>query len=221
MLLRETEQENGREIEREAEQEAEQEAGHALDKNRKGLLDSFLAHRNQLFRLIGRIVRPDEIEDIVQEAFVQSFAAARNQQILNPRAFMFRTARNLALNCINRSEHRLNSSIEDLEDFDIASDGDPVEAECESEEKFLSFCRAVATLPVACRRVFILKKVYGLSQKEIATYLGIAPSTVEKHISRGMCVTTEYMHNAGYFNPVKRAAAVTPNLADRGKEKSA
>lgn len=213
MLLRETEREAGQEAEREPEQ--------GLDKNRKGLLDSFLAHRNQLFRLIGRIVRPDEIEDIVQEAFVQSFAAARNQQILNPRAFMFRTARNLALNSINRSEHRLNSSIEDLENFDIASEGDPVEAECQSEEKFLSFCRAVATLPVACRRVFILKKVYGLSQKEIATYLDIAPSTVEKHIARGMSVTTEYMHNAGYFNPVKRMVSVNLNHADREKEKSA
>lgn len=171
-----------------------------INKNKKGLLESFLAHRNQLFRLIGRIVRPDEIEDIVQETFVQSYAAARYQQIHNPKAFMFRTARNLALNSINRSEHKLSSSIEDIQDFDISSDIDLVEEGYQSEQKFLSFCKAVATLPVICRKVFILKKVYGLSQKEIASYLDIAPSTVEKHIARGMSATADYMNSAGYTN---------------------
>ena len=113
---------------------------------------------------------------------------------------MFRTARNLALNSVNRSEYKLNSSIEDFQDFDISSEVDLVEEGYQSEEKFLSFCRAVSSLPVNCRRVFILKKVYGLSQKEIASFLNISPSTVEKHIARGMSATVEYMQNIGYLN---------------------
>lgn len=170
------------------------------DSNSRGLLESFLAHRNQLLRFIGRIVRPDEIEDIVQETFVQSYAAARSQQIHNPRAFMFRTARNLALNSVNRSERKLNSSIEDIADFDVSSEIDLVESQCQSDEQFLSFCRAVSELPVNCRKVFILKKVYGLSQKEIAAMLGISPSTIEKHIARGMSATATYMYNAGHVS---------------------
>ncbi len=47
--------------------------------------------------MVGRIVRPEEIEDIVQEAFVTSYAASRTQEIRNPQAFMMRVARNLAL----------------------------------------------------------------------------------------------------------------------------
>jgi RNA polymerase sigma factor (sigma-70 family) len=190
-----------------------------MDNNKKGLLESFLAHRNQLFRLIGRIVRPDEIEDIVQETFVQSYAAARHQQIHNPRNFMFRTARNLALNSINRSEHKLSSSIEEMEDFDISSDVDLVEEGYQSEQKFLSFCKAVSTLPVVCRKVFILKKVYGLSQKEIASFLDIAPSTVEKHISRGMNVTSDYMSSAGYTNIVNRSKRPTKHAIHGTREK--
>jgi RNA polymerase sigma-70 factor (ECF subfamily) len=169
----------------------------------KGILETFLAHRNSLFRMIGRIVRPNEIEDIVQETFVHSYAAARNQQIHNPQAFMFRTARNLALNCINRAEQRLNTSIEDLDEFDFASEADLMERQHHSEEMFLNFCRAVSSLPVHCRRVFILKKVYGLSQKEIASFLGIASSTVEKHIARGMTVTAAYLQTAGYTDFAK------------------
>jgi RNA polymerase sigma-70 factor (ECF subfamily) len=49
----------------------------------------------------------------------------------------------------------------------------------------------VAQLPLQCRRAFLLKKVYGLSQKEIAGYLGISESTVEKHVAKGLlhCAT--------------------------------
>jgi RNA polymerase sigma factor (sigma-70 family) len=167
------------------------------------ILEAFLAHRNQLFRMIGRIVRPNEIEDIVQETFIHSYAAARNQQIHNPQAFMFRTARNLALNCVNRAEQRLNTSIEELDEFAFASEADVLERQHHSREMFRNFCRAVSSLPVHCRRVFILKKVYGLSQKEIASFLGISPSTVEKHIARGMIVTAAYLRSAGYTDFAK------------------
>lgn len=181
----------------------------------KGILETFLAHRNALFRMIGRIVRPNEIEDIVQETFIHSYAAARNQQIHNPQAFMFRTARNLALNCVNRAEQRLNTSIEDLDEFDFATDIDLLERQHHSEEMFLNFCRAVSSLPVHCRRVFILKKVYGLSQKEIASFLDISPSTVEKHIARGMTTTAEYLKTAGYTDFAKTNILSSKKVRER------
>ena len=40
---------------------------------------------------------------------------------------------------------------------------------------------AVRQLPEQCRRVFVLKKVYGYSQREIAKELSLSESTVEKH----------------------------------------
>lgn len=166
--------------------------------SRQSLLDSFITHRKRLLRFIGRLVRPDEIEDIVQETFVQSYAAAGNQHIHNPQAFMYRTARNLALNSLNRSERKLSTSLEEIDEYDLSSGINQVEHQCQSDEQFMTFCRAVAALPVSCRKVFILKKVYGLSQKEIADMLEIAPSTVEKHIARGMSATASFMARAGH-----------------------
>lgn len=164
----------------------------------KTWLDNFLANRLLLSRIVGRIVRPDEIEDIVQETFVLSYIAARNQKIGNPRAFMTKIARNIALNYVSRSERKLNRSMEDLDERDMASLVDSVESRYESEERFLAFCRGVAELPVACRRVFILKKVYGLTQIEIANYLNLSPRTVEKHVEKGMLMTAEYMLSQGH-----------------------
>lgn len=162
-------------------------------------VDSFLASRPLLCRMIGRLVRPDEIEDIVQETFVHSYAAAHNQRIRNPRAFMLITARNLALNHLSRSERKLNCSLEELGGLEIFEQDTNVEEQCQSEEAFLVFCRAVAELPVNCRRVFILKKVYGLSQKEIADYLDISVSTVEKHVAKGMTLAAQYMMRQGHW----------------------
>jgi RNA polymerase sigma-70 factor (ECF subfamily) len=174
------------------------------------LVESFLSCKPLLSRVVGRIVRPNEIEDIVQETFVLSYAAARNQDIANPRAFMLRTARNIALDHIGSAGRRLNCSLEDLGDEAFMSQVSTIEAEVQSDERFLAFCRAVAELPVGCRRVFILKKVYGLSQKEIASYLGLSPRTVEKHVARGMFMTARYMQAKGLAH-----GAMDPDLRDR------
>lgn len=167
-------------------------------KTMKKLLDGFLELRPLLFKVIGRIVKPQEIEDIVQETFVQSYAAARNTKIRNPRAFMLVTARNIALNYIKRADQRLNCSIEDVFDEEISALAVSVEDKCQTEERFLTFCRAVYELPIACRRVFIYKKIYGLTQKEIAEKLGISTSMVEKHLAKGMAMTVKHMMKSGH-----------------------
>jgi RNA polymerase sigma factor (sigma-70 family) len=194
-----------------------------INEDPKSLLDSFLAYRTQLLRYIGRIVRPHEIEDIVQETFVQSFTASRQQPIRNPRAFMFRTARNLALNSINRAEHRLACSMEIVDEGEFESEHDLVEDKYESDQRFHSFCKAVSLLPDACRKAFVLKKVYGLSQKEIAQHMGIAESTVEKHIAKGMSTTAAYLQQLGQMPDVDtyhRHFADSRELPVTGKEQT-
>ena len=73
---------------------------------------------------------------------------------------------------------RVKTVFDEIVDADFAAKTPSLERQFESRERFLMFCRAVRELPLQCRRAFILKKVYGLSQKEIADYLGISESTV-------------------------------------------
>lgn len=171
-----------------------------------------------LSRLVARFVAPHEIEDIVQEAIVRSYAASRTQTIDNPSGFMFRTARNLALNSADRAATKLNRSMEDHLEADAFIDKQTPESECEMQQEFVAFCQAVASLPASCRRVFILRKVYGLSQKEIAARLKISPSTVENHITRGMSITTQYMFDRGYgvgrYAGIRDAKQSRPDGAD-------
>lgn len=172
----------------------------STEKNEKGWLKNFLSIRPILLRSVGRIVKPDEIEDVVQETFVLSYAASRKKKIENPRAFMMKTAKNIAINITKRADKKQHFSFEDLIDDDFVSHMESVEERCQAKEMFIFFCRAVAHLPVECRRVFILKKIYGLSQEEIAKRLGISVSMVEKHVAKGMAMTGKYMVSRGYWD---------------------
>jgi len=157
------------------------------------ILSAFLECRASLARAVRRIVRYD-VDDILHDAYVRSFEAASRQSIRNPRAFLLRTATNLALNHVTRAAYQRNSGIEDLED-EIVDEGVSVEERLDSDKRFLDFCRAVGQLPEQCRRAFVLMKVYGLSQQDIAARLGISESTVEKHVAKGLLMCRSYIKN--------------------------
>ncbi len=149
----------------------------------------YLSIRNRLVRLVSRMVPPKDIEDIVQETYVRLCQVEKKSEIRAPRSFMVTMARNLALDHIKRAESRLTVSVEEDEvlGFGEAEDlSDKTVEKVISDEEFALFCEAVRHLPVQCRRAFVLKKVYGYSQREVAEQLNLSESTVEKHIAQGI-----------------------------------
>lgn len=164
--------------------------------NENSFNETYLAFRKNLARLVSRIVPPKEIEDIVQETYVRMCRVENKGAIRHPRSFLLTTARNLALDHVKRAESRYSVSIEE------DGESDPGEAKYRidetyqqvvAKEEFADFCEAVRLLPLKCRKVFVLKKVYGYSQREIARELGLSESTVEKHIALGMKRCTYFM----------------------------
>jgi RNA polymerase sigma factor (sigma-70 family) len=160
--------------------------------DRDNLASVYMGFRSAMARAVARIVRRPDVEDILQEAFVRSYEAGKHSDIRDARAFLMRTATNLALNHVARKEQSSTDPLDVLAPEDaLAASEVPLDAQIDSDRKFLAFCRAVGGLPEQCRRAFILRKVYGLSQQEIAQELGIAESTVEKHIAKGLLLCRE------------------------------
>lgn len=156
----------------------------------------FVSLRGSLARAIQHIVPPKEIEDIVQETYVRVCQVGGENEIRSPRAFMFKTARNLALDHVKKAETRLSDRLDESEARHLTavqlSGDDTLDRVC-SEEEFSQFCDGVRYLPAQCRRAFVLKKVYGYSQREIAKAMKISERTVEKHISTGIKRCMYYM----------------------------
>ncbi|MES2824177.1 MAG: RNA polymerase sigma factor [Pseudomonadota bacterium] len=149
----------------------------------------FISLRATLGRAVSRIVPPKEIEDIVQETYVRVCQVVKQDEIRYPRSFMLKTAKNLALDYAKRAETRLTISTDDDFDWDLAnanSNEDDTFNRVAANQEFGHFCDAVRLLPLQCRKAFILRKVYGYSQKEIAERLDISENTVEKHIALGI-----------------------------------
>lgn len=177
--------------------------------------DIFQACRARLARLVSRIVPPQDIEDIVQETYVRVCQYHTSKEVDEPRALMLSVARNLALDHIKRADYRLTRGFQSDLELEATLAARAVDESFEtvaSNEEFSLFCDAVRGLPLQCRRVFVLKKVYGYSQREIALELGIAESTVEKHIASGMQHCIHYLRgqaraNEGCARPERIAAA--------------
>lgn len=154
----------------------------------------FLACRKQLAWVASRIVPPHAIEDIVQETYVRACQFEIKDEIHTPRALMVKIARNLSLDHVKRAESKLTSSYEqELEEGYGDSDEDIPFRQVASDEEFARFCEAVRQLPPQCRKVFVLKKVYGHTQREIAASLKLSENTVEKHIAKGMKLCMRYL----------------------------
>ena len=158
----------------------------------------YLASRKSISRVVSRIVPPHEIEDIVQETYVRICQIENKDHITSPKSFMYKTARNLALDYQKQANVRLVDSVDDMEVLEqLLSDKykDEMYENTLTNNEFSHFCEAVRLLPIQCRKVFVLKKVYGYSQREIAEQLSLSESTVEKHISAGMKRCTIFMRN--------------------------
>jgi RNA polymerase sigma factor (sigma-70 family) len=157
---------------------------------------AYLSSRKSISRLVARIVPPHEIEDIVQETYVRICQIKNKESITSPKSFMYKMARNLALDYQKQANVRLVDGIENMETLEQLLLNHPKDEMYENaltQSEFSHFCEAVRLLPVQCRKVFVLKKVYGYSQREIAAQLNLSESTVEKHISTGMKRCTLFM----------------------------
>ena len=152
------------------------------------ILTIYMALRSSLARAVMRIVPPRDVEDIVQETYVRICQSDKSGKVIGePRAFMYKTARNLALDHIKRADNRLVSQIDDeTENLNWETLADETLDKAATDEEFALFCKAVRHLPLQCRRVFVLKKVYGYSQREIAMKTNLSESTVEKHVAAGI-----------------------------------
>lgn len=128
----------------------------------------------------------DEVGDIRQDVFARMFDAARASRPPNARAFMFTVARNLLINRARRARIVSFELVAELEDNLAGADEITPERIAAGRDELRRVRAAIGQLPPRCQEVVLLRKVEGLSHREIADRTGLSPRTVEAHLTRGM-----------------------------------
>jgi RNA polymerase sigma-70 factor (ECF subfamily) len=135
-----------------------------------------------------------DVDDIVQEACMRVWEA---HDVKSPKAFLFATARNVALDILRRRKIIDFSPLPETELPFVFEEGpSPDEATARNQELMI-LTEAIQSLPDRCRQVLTLRKIYGMSQKHIAAHLGIAEHTVESQVGAGMRRCSEYLAHHG------------------------
>jgi RNA polymerase sigma factor (sigma-70 family) len=127
-----------------------------------------------------------ELPDLRQEVYVRVFQAARVREPEQAGAFLFSTARNLLIDRARRAQIVSIATFADLEEATFDQDQLTPERHASGRAELRVLQQALNALPPRCKQVVSLRKIDGMSQREIADTMGIAVATVEKQMAKGM-----------------------------------
>ena len=136
-------------------------------------------------------------DDLVQETYARVLQARATSPIGSAKAFLFTTARNLALDHVRRQKIVGIDSLAEIDGLSVLEDEPRVSETVGHRQELELLTQAIQSLPERCRQVLTLRKIYGLSQKEIAAQLGISEHTVEAQVGNGMRRCAEFLAGHG------------------------
>ena len=131
-------------------------------------------------------VADNEIDDLIQQAYCKLTEVDSVDGIRRPDAYFFETVRRLFLDGMRRARIVSLDSIAEIETLN-AGDGDPSPERVVAARRELDeVMRLIDRLPGRCRKIFRLRKIHGLSQREIAEQLRITETVVENDVAKGL-----------------------------------
>ncbi len=157
---------------------------------------------------------PDaDIDDIVQETYAILARLESVDTIRDPRTYALQVAKSVFLQGLRRNKIVPIGSIADLAALGDADDAPSPEQHAHGQRELRRVEAAVGEMPAQVRKVFWLRRVEGLSQRETAAQLGLAEHTVEKYSARGMKFLLRQFGRGGNVT-VESSKAQDPTLVE-------
>jgi RNA polymerase sigma factor (sigma-70 family) len=150
------------------------------------LLGNFYSlHFDELSRFLSRRVStPDSAAELTQDVFVRLAEKGEGiDSIRHPRGYLYRSAKNMAVDAWRVAEEQATVVFEDDAVLDAV---DSPETILQHRETLAVLLEAIENLPPRCREVFLLHRFEEMSYPAIAERLGISVSAVEKQMMRAM-----------------------------------
>lgn len=159
-----------------------------------------------------------DVDDLIQETYAILAGLKSVDDIRDPRRYAFQTAYSLILAHLRRARIVSITTVADLDFMGFIADAPSPEREACDRDEFRNVAEAIGALPQRVREVFILRRVDGMPQRDVAELLGISENTVEKCVARGVQALMDAFKRGG------KTAAETPDrekAADKPSEDGA
>lgn len=158
----------------------------ATDGSRIELVERlFREHNEALIRfLIARTGSRQEAREIAQEAYVRLLSLDEPGAVSYLRAFLFKTAANIAVDRKRRDDVHERATEQPL--FQEFADARTPERCIAGEQAFERLQRLIAAMPPKCRQAFVLNEFYGMDFASIAREMGISQRMVRKYVVRAL-----------------------------------
>lgn len=136
--------------------------------------------------LVGRMPLGLEVDDVIQETYARLITLQSVEGVRNPKNYAFQTAYSVLMTHLRRSRVVSLRAVVDIDYLGAAADEPSPEQEAADRDELRRLSEAIANLPPRVGEVFRLRRIDGLSQREVAIRLGISESTVEKHMGKSL-----------------------------------
>ena len=172
----------------------------ALPCDRRGLLgDIYQSYWPELCRYINKTfgAGPPDPEDVAQQAFTNFAALDDPHAIVNPRAFLYRSAHNIAIHQIQRQATR-DRFLLDAQHAGREEKADDADAESVliARQRLGIVERAIRLLPHKQRRLLLLHRIHKLSYAEISRRTGMSRTQVKRHIAKAIAGCRQALRDA-------------------------
>jgi RNA polymerase sigma factor (sigma-70 family) len=147
--------------------------------------------------LRGKFPSLTDTDDLVQETYARLLRARETGGVRSAKALLFTTARNAAFDLFRRKRVVSIEGTAEIDELFVYDDSPGVAETICHEQELELLLDAVRALPDRCREVLTLRKIYGLSHKEIATRMGISERTVNAHVAIGLLRCRDFLRNRG------------------------
>lgn len=137
---------------------------------------------------------PSEIDDLRQEVYIRVCEAAQREIPDPAKPFVLGTVRNLIIDRIRRQQIVAIEKVADLDALGLAADIPGPDRSAMARDELRRLQSAIDRLPPRCREAIVLCKIEGLSQREIASRMGVSEATVSEHIDKGMCALADMLY---------------------------
>jgi len=150
--------------------------------------DGFLRdqYHNLVTFLRRRTANEQDAEDAAQESMTKLLRYRESEPASAWKQLLYRIAVNVAHDQFRVSLTHYSKDHVTLDGQDIVDTELSPEERVAYEQQVARLSQAILELPPKCQRVYLLKRVHGLSRAQIAERCGISVKMVEKHLATAL-----------------------------------